>query len=66
MPAYRTDDSGFPVLISEDGSDQVQQQEQFDVKRPVAARGVAGFGAGASNGTPGGPVPARLASGASA
>jgi hypothetical protein len=38
----------------------VQQQEQFDARRPVAARGVAGFGP-ASNGTPGGPPPVSLA-----
>jgi hypothetical protein len=65
MPFYRTDESGFPVLVSLDGSDEAQQQEQFDARRPVAVRGVAGFGP-ASNGTPGGPPPVRLASEASA
>ena len=56
MPAFRTDPSGFPVLV-DDGE---QQQEQYDAKAPAItpARGVAGFGAAASNGTPEGPAQA--------
>jgi hypothetical protein len=35
MPAYRTDTSGFPVLTSEDGTDQVAQDQPYSAKAPA-------------------------------